>query len=144
MFDKEESKQQLSKISKQMITDAADFTNKVFKIAVYSLLQPGRDKFDFNDKRPQKWSDRLTYEIDRMFFEKLWEYAEGDYEANRHSWLAWLQEKGHELLEMAFTSVPLPSVRKYKTISAAEGRFTGSFYKTFEFMKSQNTGATND
>jgi CRISPR system Cascade subunit CasA len=143
MFDTVEGQSNLSKVSKQMITDAADFINKVFRMAVYALLQPDTEKFDFKDERPQKWSKRLDHEIDRMFFNRLWQFTEGDYEENRKAWLSDLKTFGENLLNQAFDSVPLSSIRKYKTISSAEGRFVGSFYNAFPFMKPQSTGGAN-
>jgi hypothetical protein len=147
MFDTEENKQKLSKVSKVMIDDVATFTKSVFRYAIYGLLLPDNDKPDYKreeaNNKWEKWRKRFDNEIDRIFFEKLWEYSDKDETDIRQLWLSCLKEQGQSILKIAFNSIPLPSVRKYKTISAAEGRFIGSFFNSFPFMKPQPTGGVH-
>ena len=140
MFNSPGGQEMLAKISKAMLDDVRNFADKVFKMAICSLLQPEREKFDFKDARPQKWTRRLDSEIDRIYFERLWNYSEGDQEKNREDWIAELRRLGEKLLIEAFDSIPIAAVRKYKTISSAEGRFNGGFYNAFPFMKKQTKG----
>ncbi len=64
----------IDRLSKGMIEDA-DAAKKALWRGLQSFLQGGAEKIDFKDNRPQPWSDTLDQEIDRIFFDHLFNRA---------------------------------------------------------------------
>lgn len=67
---------QLGAVAQSMVEQAGVARRDVLHRALCSLLQGGKDKLDFRDRRTAPWTERFDREVDRVFFEDLWEAAE--------------------------------------------------------------------
>ena len=103
--------------------------NKVLGHAICALLQGGADKLKFDDDRATPCKLRLDGMIDACFFEELWHDLEKPAEERDRSWARKLRDLAREVLEDAFGSLPIPTTRKYRAISAAERMFNGGLRK---------------
>lgn len=54
--------------------------------ALCSLLQGGKDRLDFRDRRTSPWTERFDREVDAVFFEDLWEAADLSEEESNQQW----------------------------------------------------------
>lgn len=68
-------------------------------------------------------------DVDRIFFEKLWEDLELEDDAAAAAWQRFLVELARERLGEAIERTPMPAARRYRDIAAAERVFWGSARK---------------
>jgi len=127
-----EGKAKLGNLAKRRVECVGDIQKKILKMALWALLQGGKEKLDFKDDRPQRWIDRHDAAIDAVFFDHLWSDLDlvDAGEADR-KWQRFVLDLARKQLEQAMESCPLPSVRRYRAFSAAERVFFGSARKLF-------------
>lgn len=113
--------------AKHRVELAAVVRLKVLRPALCALLQAGAEKLDFTDKRPDRWTADLDARIDAIFFPQLWEDAgvEDDLAADK-LWLIAVLALARAVLNEAVDAVPLPSMRRYRAIAAADRLFEGA------------------
>ncbi len=105
--------------------------NKVLKPAILHLLQGGPEKLKFDDDRANPFSDSFERLVDTTFFPSLFDSVDLDPNMARQKWVAQLLAFARSILDDAIRGTPIPTVRRYRAISAAEGWFHGSSRKNF-------------
>ena len=119
--------------------DQAGLVGKALWIGLMMLFQNGPNDLKLGDRnsnnRTRPFLDRFEAEIDRDFFEALFEEVEAESAAaKRETCAAWLDELRHrafELLKAAAAGSPSSSIRRHRAWVRAESAFHNSFFKSF-------------
>lgn len=86
----------LSKRSKESLGRAGEMQNKVLKPALFSLLEAGPEKIDFDKREVSAWVDQTARRYAEAwaedFFSWLWASIGEDDESARINWLEYLRE----------------------------------------------------
>jgi len=132
----------LGKLSKEGLNDAKTMQNKVLKVALFSLLEAGPEKLNFDKREVSTWVDQAARNFSeawsRNYFDWLWRTLDHeDEEQARVEWLTALKEKALAALEDAITRLPKRQGRHYRAQVKARGLFFGSLYKQFPELKEQ-------
>lgn len=76
LFGGSRQRDQLGKLSKEGLNDAKAVQNKVLKVALFSLLEAGPDKVNFDKREVSAWADQSAREFtetwSRDYFDWLW------------------------------------------------------------------------
>jgi CRISPR system Cascade subunit CasA len=116
---------ELGKLAAERVELAAIVQRKVLRPALCALLQGGGEKLDLDDRRADRWIERLDAAIEREFFERLWADLDGDRASASRRWAKRVVALAEAQLRDAIESAPIPSARRYRAIAAAEGMFHG-------------------
>lgn len=119
--------------------DQAGLVRKALRFGLMMLFQNGAAEFAPRDpnsgKRAEPFLDRFEIEIDRDFFDALFEEVEADTEtaklAIRKAWLVALRQRAFDLLKEAEVGSPASAIRRHRAMVRAESAFQNSFYKSF-------------
>jgi CRISPR system Cascade subunit CasA len=142
LFGGGQQRDRLGKLSKEGLHDAKVVQNKVLKVALFSLLEAGPDKVDFDKREVSAWVDQsardFTEAWSRDYFDWLWRTLDHeDEEQARIEWLTALKEKALAVLESAIKRLPERQGRRYRARVRAHGLFFGSLNKQFPELKEQ-------
>ena len=142
LFGGGQQRDQLGKLSKEGLNDAKTVLNKVLKMALFSLLEAGPDKVNFDKREVSAWVDQAARTFSEAwshdYFDWLWRTLDQeDEEQARIEWLTALKEKALAVLENAITRLPKRQGRHYRAQVKARGLFFGSLYKQFPELKEQ-------
>lgn len=124
-----EARRSLAKLARLRIEQVAAVQNKALRPALRALLQGAPEELNRKDDRPKAFVDRLDHEVDRIFFEHLWNDIELDADEQVTRWNRTLFERARALFEEAIETVPSPDARHYRALALAERRFYGAAYK---------------
>lgn len=119
--------------------DQAGLVRKALRFGLMMLFQNGPAEFRPTDpnssKRAEPFLNRFEMEIDRDFFDALFEEVEAESEteklAIREAWLIELRRRALDLLTTAESGSPVSSIRRHRAMARAESAFQNSFYKSF-------------
>ena len=135
LFQSDEGRDRLAKISKDMIEEAATLRNKVLKIPLLTLIQAGDATVDFRDKMAnawaQPWLDQVDQAIESVFFDHLFARAEQERAADQ-AWVRFLRTTAERVFHWASAAVPIAGARRLKAIAVAEEKLGGLFYASFK------------
>jgi CRISPR system Cascade subunit CasA len=130
----------LARLSQARINHVSKVASAL-RFGLMVLCQNGPDRKDFkprdpsSDKRARPFVDRFEAEVDRDFFERLFEEFEQDEEAEqlkaRIGWLIDLRERARKMLKAADAGAPSSTIRHYRAWVRAEGAFLGAFTRAF-------------
>jgi CRISPR system Cascade subunit CasA len=142
LFGGGQQRDRLSKLSEKGLNDARVVQNKVLKVALFSLLEAGPEKVNFDKREVSVWVDQsardFTEAWSRDYFDWLWRTLDHeDEEQARIEWLTALKEKALAVLEGAIKRLPERQGRHYRAQIKAQGLFFGSLYKQFPELKEQ-------
>ena len=132
----------LGALAKRRVEQAGGVRLKVLRPALCALIQAGAEKLDFTDKRPDRWTATLDGRVDAIFFEHLWADAELDDTAADARWLDAVITLARAVLTEAFDAVPLPSMRRFRAVAAAQRLFEGAARKHFAIAFPTTTTAS--
>jgi CRISPR system Cascade subunit CasA len=132
----------LSVASEEGLSDAKIIQNKVLKVALFSLLEAGPEKVDFDKREVSAWVDKSARDFTKAwsndYFDWLWRTLDHeDKDQARLEWLNALKEKAVKVLENAINRLPERQGRHYRAKVHAQGLFYGSLYKHFPELKEQ-------
>jgi CRISPR system Cascade subunit CasA len=116
----------LGSLAKDRIERVRLVQTSVLKPALCALLQGGREELDFRDRRVQPWLDRFDAEVDRVFFEDLWEALAMTNEDRQHTWDQRLRTLAWDQLDHAMETAPVPLAHRPKARARAELVFRGT------------------
>lgn len=140
LFGKESEKKALANRSKQRIKQTEEVQRSILRPAISTLLAGGEDQqIDFNKVAP--WLDRFDREIDRRFFESLWESVEMDPKEAKRQWEEILLEEAENQFKEAERSTPIPQLRRLRAVSSARAIFYGRAREVLEFADPQTVSA---
>jgi CRISPR system Cascade subunit CasA len=135
IFQSDEGRDRLAKISKDMIEEAATLRNKVLKIPLLTLIQAGDAAVDFRDKMAnawtQPWLDQVDQAIEPVFFDHLFARAEQGRAADQ-AWVRILRTVAERIFARAAAAVPIAGARRLKAIAVAEEKLGGLFRASFK------------
>lgn len=138
-------RERLRDVGRQWIDLAATVRNKVLKPAVLAYLQGGPDDLNFKDDRADAWTAALDRQIDTVYFDHLFEVAEGDPGAAGLRWTRAVLGLAQAQLEDAIRRSPAPSVRRYRAEHAAWRVFRGAARNRFPDLFTTTTeGGVHD
>ena len=140
LFASTQQRDRLGNLSNQRLEQAKAMQNKVLKYALYSLLEAGPDKVDFDKHEVSAWVDQAardyTERWSRDYFESLWHTLDqADEEQARIEWLTSLKQKALSVLDDAMARLPERQGRRYRARVKARGIFFGSLNKQFPELK---------
>ncbi|MBF0546389.1 MAG: type I-E CRISPR-associated protein Cse1/CasA [Candidatus Riflebacteria bacterium] len=130
-------KSRLGAMAKKRIEIVENIQKKILKPALCALIQSGGEKLDFTDSRPQYWIGQLDTSVDQIFFEHLWQDITMEAGEANLQWAKTVLGLAQQQLNKAMASVPFSSVRKYRSICAAERVFYGSQRRLFPELNSK-------
>jgi CRISPR system Cascade subunit CasA len=113
-----EERDQIGELARLRVEQAGVARRSVLHRALCSLLQGGKDRLDFRDRRTTPWTDRFDREVDAVFFEDLWEALNLSAEDADRRWDRRLFELARGQLEHAARAAP----RTEATALRAEAR----------------------
>jgi CRISPR system Cascade subunit CasA len=130
----------LASRSKESLARAGEMQNRVLKPAVFSLLEAGPEKINFDKREVSAWVDQAAKHYTETwadgFFPWLWRSIDQtDDNQARLDWLEHLRDIAWAVLQDAITRLPLRSGRSYRSRVRAEGVFYGCLYKQFDDLK---------
>ena len=142
LFSGDQQLKQLDRLSKEGLNDAKTMQNSVLKVAIFSLLEAGPEKVNFDKREVSAWVNKyarnFTEAWSRDYFDWLWRTLDHDDEDQaRLEWLSALKEKALVVLDDAFERLPEHQGRRYRARVKARGLFFGSLYKQFPELKEQ-------
>ena len=138
----ETQRERLSRWATRRVNIADTARTKVLRPALVMLIQGAPDSPNFADDRPRPWTDLLDLKIDEVFFESLWEHLEQDLDEGQADglWADAVLSLARQVLEQAMSAVPLPSVRRYRALAAAERVFFGAAKKKLPALSTADPG----
>lgn len=130
-----DQRERVARLAREMVEDVRKVLGgKVLRTALLALVQSGPEQVKFGDRTAGRWADRFCEmadrEVDRRFFEFLFERAE-DEDAGRRRWLEFLRDLAIETFEHAVAAAPVAGARRPRAIAVAERIFRGALYRTF-------------
>ena len=134
----------LGSLARERIDLTTIAKNKVLKPAILNLLQGGPEKLKFDDDRANPFSDSFECMVDAAFFPSLFDSVDLDPNVARQKWVAQLLIFARTILDDAVRGTPIPTVRRYRAISAAERGFEGSARKNFPDNFPTKAGGTTN
>ncbi|MCU7904948.1 MAG: type I-E CRISPR-associated protein Cse1/CasA [Candidatus Thiodiazotropha sp. (ex Epidulcina cf. delphinae)] len=142
LFGGGRQRDRLGRLSKEGLNDAKTVQNKALKVALFSLLEAGPDKVNFDKREVSAWVDQSAHNFSeawsRDYFDWLWRTLDyEDEEQARIEWLNALKEKALVVLEDAIARLPERQGRRYRARVKASGLFFGSLDKQFPELKEQ-------
>lgn len=126
-----EGRSRLGAIARDRVEVVDTLRTKALRPALIVLAQGAPDKPDWKDKRMDTWSSCLDREVDRLFFPSLWACVDLDPPEARRIWAREVVKLARSILHQAMKSVPIPAVRRYRALAAAERSFEGGWRKHF-------------
>lgn len=131
VFGSLSEREELENRAEEMVDLASRMQRKVLGPALRALLSAGTDiKVSFERVRP--WIIHFDTNVDNIFFPELWNSLDTPYEGAKLRWQKSLFNLAKEQLHDAMQSCPLPSIRRYEALCAAESIFYGSAHKHLE------------
>lgn len=112
----------IGSLSRRWVDEVSEIQQKALKPAILTLIQGAPDSLDLTDESAASWLRRLDEEVDQIFFERLWRTLELESEADEatNEWAETVFGLAESLLEQAIQSVPVPTVRRYRSIASAQ------------------------
>lgn len=123
----------LATTAKERVGRVAEVRNRVLRPALCCLLQGDPPKLNLKDNGTERWTSRLNDEIDRIFFQHLWQDAELSHADAHGRWIQVLMEVAQGIFEAAIREAPMAEARRYRTIAGAERVFWGSARKALGY-----------
>jgi CRISPR system Cascade subunit CasA len=143
----------IAQLSQQRIEQAGQ-VSKALRLALMVLFQngPERAKFNLRDRSSSEHAkpflDRIETDIDRDFFERLFEEVETDGDSaqrqTRTRWLEDLRERAGTVLKAAEAGSPTSTIRHHRAWVRAERALESGFFAAFRdpyFLKNESNAA---
>ncbi len=128
LFGPSSERKELSMRAQEQVDTASDVQKFVLYPALHALLSGGSDE-KVDSGKINRWTNAYNADVDDIFFPHLWESLDLPRDEARLRWQKQMFDFAHKQLEDAIGSTPLPSIRRYRAISAAESIFYGSVRK---------------
>jgi CRISPR system Cascade subunit CasA len=128
LFGSSSQRKKLSDRAQEQVDTASDVQKSILYPALRSLLSAGTNE-KVDSSKINRWTNAYDTGVDDVFFQELWNSLDLTRDEARSSWQQHLFDLARKQLEYAIKSTPLPSVRRYRAISAAESIFYGSAHK---------------
>ncbi|MFI5394775.1 MAG: type I-E CRISPR-associated protein Cse1/CasA [Candidatus Binatia bacterium] len=133
LFGTPDGRERLGKLSKQRVELVATVRAKVLFPALKQLTET-----------PSPFTRALDEHVDTIFFERLFDDVDREPGEASRDFTRRVLHIAREILCEAIESVPLPAVRRYRAISAAEGIFEGTARKRFPDVHNVKGEDTDD
>jgi len=120
----ESERERIRNRAERRIGRVHDVERNVLFPSLASLLSAGEDRdIDYGDV--SHWIDRFDSAVDEVFFAELWRSFREQMSPSRAQldWQTTLEEIAEDELERAIDECPMPSVLRYRAITAAESVF---------------------
>ena len=138
LFQRKSTKEVLAKRAQERISLTYDVQRKILRPSISNLLSSGTDqRVEYEKVGP--WINRFDSEIDRRFFESLWESVEMDSEESKQRWEEILLEEAEQIFKEARRSTPISQLRRLRALSKANSMFYGQANKVFEYAGKETT-----
>lgn len=148
LFRPSPQRDRLAGCSKESLARASDIQNKVLKTALYSLLEAGPEKINFDKREVTAWvnqaAERYAETWAKDFFPWLWRGLDQDDETARQAWLEHLSGLAWTVLQDAIDRLPIRTGRGYRSRVRAEGTFYGCLYHHFPALKKETAHDDRD
>jgi len=139
-----DGRQQLGALAKQRVELVATVRNSVLRPAILALIQGAPANLNLKDKRADPLARKLDLKVDGKFFVALFDDIDRDPGEAMHDWIETILAFAREILDEAIASTPIPTVRRYRAISAADTIFYRAARKKFPDNFPPNKKETNE
>lgn len=123
-----DQRQILAERSKERVADTEKVRSKVLYASLSTLLGGGESNPN-SGKGADRWTRAFEANVDDVFFPDLWASIDDDPQSQKSAWQRRLYDLAKTQLDDAIASAPMPSMRRYKAISAARDQFENSARK---------------
>jgi CRISPR system Cascade subunit CasA len=130
--------------SKDRLQVVETVSRRMLHPALCALQQGAPEKLKLDDKRDRSLLAELDREIDRIYFEQLFQDAALPPEDAARRWQGVVIEQAERVLRRAVTSLPIPQARYYRAVVAAERIFYGTARKQFPDLYEHRKEATSE
>jgi CRISPR system Cascade subunit CasA len=141
LFQSDNGRDRLAKLSGEMVEHAGTLRNKVLKIPLLTLIQSGEATVDFRDKMANAWArpwlDQVDQEIEPVFFDHRFARAEQRGVADR-AWVLFLINAAQRIFARAAAAMPIAGARRLKALAVAEDKLGGLFHANFKGYLAQS------
>src|SRR5690554_846416 len=128
LWSNTDARQKLAERSQARIQTASTMRKQILYPSLCALLQAGGSaNIDYDDVAT--WMNAYEASVDDIFFDALWDSVDLSDEQAQLDWEALIYELGQARLQAAIDSSPFPSIRRWRAISDAEGRYAGAARK---------------
>ncbi len=134
-------RQRVAQRATERVADTDEARRKILHHSLRALLQGGRQRLDFRDKRPARWLTSFDAAVDREFFAALWRDIEVEDLLARRAWREQLVALARGTLDDAIAAAPMSAAGKYRAVAAAERIFGATRRR---FMEALQTAATKE
>jgi len=128
LLNSSSERKELSMRAQEQVDIASDVQKYVLYPALRNLLSAGSNE-KVESVKLYRWTNAYDADVNDVFFPRLWESLELTRDEARLRWQKQMFDFAHNQLEEAINSTPLPSIRRYRAISAAESIFYASARK---------------
>jgi len=128
LFGSSSQRKELATRAQEQVDIASDVQKHILYPALRALLNVGSKK-KVDSGKLNRWTNAYDADVDDVFFQQLWDSLDLARDEARRRWQQQLFNFAHKQLVGAIKSTPLPSIRQYRAISAAESIFYGSAHK---------------
>jgi len=122
LFGSSSQRKELATRAQEQVDIASDVQRYVLYPALHALLSAGSNE-KVDSGKLNRWTNAYDADVDDVFFQQLWDSLDLTRDETRLRWQQQLFDFARRQLEDAINSTPLPSIRRYRAISAAESIF---------------------
>ncbi len=122
IFRTDSERERLGQVAEERVQTAARVASNVLRPALRALVGAGVGR-NVDSEKLRPWLRAFDADVDDIFFENLWAALDLPEQEARRRWQERLRDFARRHLEGAIGSVPLPSIHRYRAISAAESTF---------------------
>ncbi|TSE20600.1 CRISPR type I-E CasA/Cse1 [Tepidimonas alkaliphilus] len=125
-----QKRETLAHLAQSLLADAKDVSTAL-GVALTVLTEGGPQEADF--KRVETWigaaRQQFSQQWNALYFPTLWRGADEDHQKVRADWQQQLVDRAQALLNEATSRLPLPSNRRWRALTQAQGAFVGMLSK---------------
>ncbi|MFO8008766.1 MAG: type I-E CRISPR-associated protein Cse1/CasA [Candidatus Brocadiia bacterium] len=115
-------REELASRAQELVQTAADVQRQVLYPALVALLTAGHEG-SVDADRVRRWTGAFDSGVDEAFFPELWASLDMAKQEARRRWQQLLKNLAEQQLQDAIASAPLPSIHRYRAVSAAQSIF---------------------
>ncbi len=117
-------REELAERAEERVDTAAKVQRNVLYPALAALLTAGHEA-KVDSAQVRRWTDAFDAAVDEAFFPELWASLGVPREEARRRWQEKLKKFAEQQLQDAIQSAPVPSIHRYRAVSAAQAIFYG-------------------
>lgn len=131
-------KELFAKRAHERVELASKVQTQILNPSLRILMSNGENQ-KVEPKKIRVWTNRFDQEIDRLFFESLWDSVEMEPEEATSEWENILYEEAEKIFKEAERSTPIAQLRRLRAISNARSKFYFQAHNLFQYVGKKTT-----